>query len=90
MNQDNLAQIFKALSDPTRLKIIALLSNKKLVCDCSSNLLSHLDISQPTLSYHMKMLIDAGVVWETKAGNFRRYQVNEDWKSAIANFIKST
>lgn len=89
MNQENLAQVFKALSDPTRLKIIELLNDKKLVCDCSSNLLQHLNISQPTLSYHMKMLTDAGIVLETRTGNFRRYAVNDDWKFSIANFMKN-
>ena len=53
------ATIFKALSDETRLRVIDMLSCKEMsACD----ILSNFTLSQSTLSYHMKILIEAGVV----------------------------
>lgn len=66
--------IFKALSDETRLKIVDLLNNEGELCACK--LLENFDITQPTLSYHMKILCDANIIFSTKKGPWMYYQVN--------------
>ena len=59
VSYERLATIFKALSDETRLHIIDMLSCNEL---CAADILASFNLSQSTLSYHMKILIDAGVV----------------------------
>ncbi len=55
MSYKELSTILKVLSDPSRLEILDLLSCGEL-CDC--DLLEHFQFSQPTLSHHMKLLVD--------------------------------
>lgn len=70
---DNLSIIAKALSDPTRLKIIGLLCQG----DYCVNALSHfLKITQPTVSQHLKILKQAGLVAPAKKGYWVHYSVN--------------
>lgn len=67
------ATIFKALSDETRLRVIDMLSCKEMsACD----ILSNFTLSQSTLSYHMKILIEAGVVDARREGLWTKYSIN--------------
>lgn len=65
--------LFKALSDETRLRIFSMLSNEEL---CACDILANVDITQPTLSYHMKILIDSKLVHGRKDGSWMRYTLN--------------
>jgi ArsR family transcriptional regulator, arsenate/arsenite/antimonite-responsive transcriptional repressor len=56
---DALAGKFKALSDPTRLSIVNSLANREECCVCE---FQHLGLSQPTISHHLKILREAGLV----------------------------
>ena len=56
---DALAGQFKALSDPTRLSIVNSLANREECCVCE---FQHLGLSQPTISHHLKVLREAGLV----------------------------
>ena len=56
---DALAGRFKALSDPTRLSIVNSLANREECCVCE---FQHLGLSQPTISHHLKVLREAGLV----------------------------
>ena len=72
-NYDINAKIFKALSNHNRLKIIDMLScGEKCACD----LLEFFDFTQPTLSHHMKVLIDSGLVKCRKAGLWSYYSLD--------------
>ncbi len=73
LNSCDSALIFKALSDETRLKIIDMLSCDEL---CACDILEEFEISQPTLSYHMKTLTDCGIVISRKDGAWTRYTLN--------------
>ncbi|MEL7569552.1 MAG: metalloregulator ArsR/SmtB family transcription factor, partial [Eubacteriaceae bacterium] len=66
MDYKQYANIFKALSDETRLKIIEMLIKSGELCACE--LLENFKITQPTLSYHIKMLSDCGVVKARRDG----------------------
>ena len=74
VSYERLATIFKALSDETRLHIIDMLSCNEL---CATDILASFNLSQSTLSYHMKILIDAGVVNSQRNGLWTRYSINE-------------
>lgn len=74
------AKIFKTLSDPSRLKIIEILScGEKCACD----ILDHFDFSQPTLSHHMKVLVDSGLLNCRKEGLWSHYSL----KSSNCNML---
>ena len=78
------ATIFKALSDETRLRVIDMLSCKEMsACD----ILSNFTLSQSTLSYHMKILIEAGVVDARREGLWTKYSINDDTFNRIMDFM---
>ena len=68
-----MAKVFKALSDPKRVQIIDVLSDGEM-CGCA--LLEHFQVSQPTLSHDMKLLIDAGIVQSRRDGQRTLYSIN--------------
>lgn len=70
---DNNAKIFKALSDSNRLQIIDILSSGER---CACRLLEHFKFTQPTLSHHMKVLIECGLVESRKEGTWNYYSLN--------------
>jgi ArsR family transcriptional regulator len=63
---------FKALSDETRLRIINMLAGGEL---CACELLTAFNITQPTLSYHMKILSESGLVNSRRSGAWTRYSL---------------
>lgn len=70
--EDN-AKIVKALSDGNRMKIVDILScGEKCACD----ILEHFDFTQPTLSHHMKVLMDCGIVASRREGLWTHYSLN--------------
>ena len=66
--RDQLAAKFKALADPTRVAIVNSLSAEDEVCVC--NLTATFDLSQPTISHHLKILREAGLVESTRRGTW--------------------
>jgi ArsR family transcriptional regulator len=75
---------FKALSDETRLKIIDMLSCGEM---CACEILEAFSISQSTLSYHMKTLVDSGLVNGVRDGAWMRYTLNKEKTDAILAFF---
>lgn len=75
MNYELIAEKMKALSDPNRVKILDLLSCETL---CACDLLEHFDFTQPTLSHHIKVLRDAGLVITEKKGTWHHYSINKE------------
>lgn len=67
------AQMFKAFSDEQRLKIIEMLSEGER---CACEILDELDIGQSTLSHHMKILCESGVVRGRKEGKWTYYALD--------------
>ena len=73
MSESNLALVFKALGDSNRIRILKMLCGGET---CACKLLEALEISQPTLSHHMKLLCDAGIVTGRKDGKWTQYSIN--------------
>ncbi|WP_250228668.1 ArsR/SmtB family transcription factor [Anaeropeptidivorans aminofermentans] len=71
---------FKALADTNRLMIVDMLSCGEM---CACEILEKFNITQPTLSHHMKILCDCGLVSGRKEGKWTHYSLNE---KAFANF----
>lgn len=73
MEYGSAAELFKALSDENRLAILSLLSDGE---KCACKLLEGLQISQSTLSHHMKILCDAGLVQGRREGKWVHYCID--------------
>lgn len=74
MTDKELALCFKALGDETRLQIVKMLLDGEM---CACKILEKFEISQPTLSYHMKTLCDCKVINVEKFGVWNHYSINE-------------
>lgn len=85
--QDEFAEyaiIFKAMSDETRLKILAMLT-KGVTCAC--HILEEFHFTQPTLSYHMKQLTDSGLIVANKKGKWVYYSMNKERMKLLHEYI---
>ena len=71
-NEQEIVSLFKALSDENRIRILRMLYGGE---KCACKLLEELNISQPTLSHHMKILCDAGIVTGRKEGKWTHYAI---------------
>lgn len=83
-NYNKYALLLKALSDETRVKIFDMLSKGEL---CACNILEEFNITQPTLSYHMKILYESGLVSSRKDGVWMKYSVNKDSLKILMDFF---
>jgi ArsR family transcriptional regulator len=78
------AQFFKVLSDPNRLMIVDMLSCGEL---CACVILEKFQITQPTLSHHMKSLCDSGLINGRKEGKWMYYSLNEETAKSLRAFL---
>lgn len=72
---ERMARLAYAFSDPLRIEIVAILRKEKGVCNCEFQ--SKLGLSQSKASYHLKILIDAGVVTRDVRGTWSYYSIVE-------------
>lgn len=82
---EEIIKISKALSDKNRVEIIKLLSDEEL---CACKLLEHFEIKQPTLSHHMKLLAETGLVNVTKKSTWSYYTLNNEKLEEFKSFIE--
>lgn len=80
------SKILKALSDTNRLRIIDLLSCGEM---CACHILENFNFTQPTLSHHMKVLIDCGLVEARKDGIWNLYKLNLNNANRLVLFFMS-
>lgn len=79
------AQLFKVLSDANRLRILELLSCGEL---CACQIQKHFSFSQPTLSHHMKTLVECGLVSSRKEGVWNHYTLNQEPAQALVRTLE--
>lgn len=86
MEQSNqtMARVFKAMGDENRLTILSLLQKGER---CACKLQEALQISQPTLSHHMRILVDAGLVSSRKEGKWIHYSLSEAGAQQAKNML---
>lgn len=84
INLSEAALKMKALSDPNRLMIAEMLTDGE---KCACKLLERFNISQPTLSHHMKILCGAGLVQARKEGKWMHYSLNSAALTTLAAYI---
>jgi ArsR family transcriptional regulator len=76
--------IFKALNDPTRREILQLLKNRDLT---AGEIADQFDISKPSISHHLDLLRQAGLVQSVKEGQFVYYSLNTTVMDEILTWI---
>lgn len=70
---DELARSLKAIADPARLRLISIIAASDGQESCVCDLTDALDINQPTVSHHLKVLVDAGYLTRSKRGTWAYY-----------------
>ena len=84
---EQLATLLKAIADPTRLQLIGLINASTNSEACACNLTEPLGLSQPTVSHHLKVLSEAGLIDREKRGTWAWYRINQDRWQQIANLF---
>lgn len=79
------AKVFKAFCDEKRLMILEMLRSGE---KCACHLLNNMNIGQSTLSHHMKILCDSGVVKARKEGKWTHYSISEKGSVYAAELLK--
>ncbi|WGW12091.1 metalloregulator ArsR/SmtB family transcription factor [Saxibacter everestensis] len=79
-----LAKTLKALADPTRLRLLSIIGAHQGGEVCACDLTGPVGLSQPTVSHHLKILVDAGLISRDKRGVWAYYAVIPDSLEAIA------
>lgn len=72
---DDLARSLKALADPARLRLISIIAASEGQEACVCDLTEPLDIGQPTVSHHLRVLTDAGFITRSKRGTWAYYRL---------------
>lgn len=97
---DILAELFKALADPTRLRLVKLLLDQTIVfcggdCDgqnflCVGALANKLGVTQSAVSQHLRVLRQAGLVQGERRGTFMHYSINPEGVDKFRSIVGQT
>ncbi len=82
---EELARRFKALADPTRVAIVNRLAGAEEVCVCE--LVEEFDLSQPTVSHHLRILREAGLVESRRRGTWAYYRLVSEAVAELARAL---
>lgn len=84
---ERLARIFKALGDPTRVRLLSLIAAYDDGEACVCELTEPVGLAQPTVSHHLKQLVDAGLLTREQRGKWAYYRVVDDTLRAVARAL---
>ena len=79
------AEVFKAFCDENRIRILEMLQTGE---KCGCKLLEELHVTQPTLSHHMKVLCDSGIVQGRKEGKWTHYRISNDGRDNALKLLE--
>ena len=85
---ERLARMFKALGDPTRLRLLSLIAAQPDHEACICDLIEPVGLSQPTVSHHMKQLVDAGLAEREQRGRWAFYRVSAATLSQLSHALR--
>jgi ArsR family transcriptional regulator len=80
--------VVRVLGDPTRLRLLSLIAGKGEAC-AACNFVEALEVSQPTVSHHLRALHEAGFVARDKRGRWVHYRVRADQLNALRETLAS-
>ena len=84
---ESLATAFAALADPARLRLLSLIATAPMGEACACDLIEPIGKSQPTVSHHLKILVDAGLVTREKRGVWAWYRANTAKLNELRNVL---
>lgn len=82
------ARVFKAMSDPTRVMLLSLIARSEGREACICDLTGPVGLSQGTVSHHMKLLVDAGLVTREQRGKWASFSVVDSALDAAASALR--
>ncbi len=82
-----IAPVFKALADPVRLRLLSLVASHAGGEACVCDLNDAFDLSQPTISHHLKVLHDAGLLDREKRGVWAYYRIRTEALASVAALV---
>jgi ArsR family transcriptional regulator len=85
---EQLAALLKAIADPTRIQLISYINASNNAEACVCNLTEPLALTQPTVSHHLKVLTDAGLIEREKRGTWVWYTVNQERWQQISKLLE--
>jgi ArsR family transcriptional regulator, arsenate/arsenite/antimonite-responsive transcriptional repressor len=86
----DLARLLKALADPTRLRLVSMVAAHKGGEACVCELTELLGLTQPTISHHLKVLVDAGIFTRDKRGVWAYYALVPSAMDALSAVLRTT
>ena len=86
---ESMATALKAVADPTRLQILAMIAASENQESCVCNLTEPLDLTQPTISHHLKKLAEAGLISGERRGTWVWYSLNRERWGQIATLFNA-
>lgn len=81
------ARAFKALADPTRVRMLSMIASAESGEACVCDLTDGIDLSQPTVSHHLKVLLDAGLLERERRASWAYYRVRRDAVRDLARVL---
>jgi ArsR family transcriptional regulator, arsenate/arsenite/antimonite-responsive transcriptional repressor len=87
---ERLAAVLKALAEPTRLRLVSLIAGHEGAEACVCDLTTPVELSQPTVSHHLKILVEAGLLQRTRRGKWAYYRLVPATLDALAGVFART
>jgi ArsR family transcriptional regulator len=82
-----LAAVLKVIADPTRLRLLSIVAAHQDREECICNLTDRVGLSQPTVSHHMKLLVDAGLLEREQRGKWAYYRLQPGALQSLAGVV---
>lgn len=87
---DELARSIKAIADPTRLRMISIIAAAPEQEACVCDITEAFDLGQPTISHHLRVLLDAGFLTRSKRGTWAYYRLVPGSLDALARVFRTS
>ena len=84
---EDLARVLKAVADPARLQLLSLIRSSPNAEACVCDLTAPLELSQPTVSHHLRVLTETGLLSRSSRGTWAWYSINEDRLRELATLL---
>jgi ArsR family transcriptional regulator len=81
--------VLKVLAEPTRLRLLSLVAAQQDGAECICNLTDQVGVSQPTVSHHMKLLVDAGLLEREQRGKWAYYRLIPGALATLTHLLSS-
>jgi ArsR family transcriptional regulator len=86
----SLATVFKALSDPIRLRLLSLIASHETGEACVCDLTPHFNVSEPTISHHLKVLRESGLVTSERRASWVYYRLVPEALTGLSDLLDAT